>query len=103
MSTEIADSAATQASQVTQVSTGLEQVSQVVEQNSATAEESAAASEELSGQSSIMRDMVAAFRLRGDAAYSRTYPAYSSANSLPSAAQGRAESGIALRSSTDKY
>jgi methyl-accepting chemotaxis protein len=103
MSTEIADSAATQATQVTQVSTGLEQVSQVVQQNSATAEESAAASEELSGQSSIMRDMVAAFRLRGDSAPNRTYPAYSGSKHLPATAQGGAEKGIALQISTDKY
>jgi methyl-accepting chemotaxis protein len=103
MSTEIADSAATQATQVTQVSNGLEQVSQVVQQNSATAEESAAASEELSGQSTIMREMVAAFRLRGDFAQSRTYAAYSGANHLPATAQGRAERGIALQRPADKY
>jgi methyl-accepting chemotaxis protein len=103
MSTEIADSAATQAIQVTQVSNGLEQVSQVVQQNSATAEESAAASEELSGQSSLMREMVAAFRLRGDLAQNRTYLAHSSSNHLPATAQDRVERGIALQRPADKY
>jgi methyl-accepting chemotaxis protein len=64
MNAKIADSAESQAAQVAQANSGLEQVSQVVQQNSATAEESAAASEELSGQSNIMREMVATFRLR---------------------------------------
>jgi methyl-accepting chemotaxis protein len=100
MSTEIAGSAESQAIQVAQANTGLEQVSLVVQQNSATAEESAAASEELSGQSSIMRDMVATFRLRGNQTQSRTN---SGANRLPAAAPSRTERGMALYGSAEKY
>jgi methyl-accepting chemotaxis protein len=103
MSTEIADSAESQAAQVAQANTGLEQVSQVVQQNSATAEESAAASEELSGQSSLMREMVATFRLRGNSAQGRAQQTNSGANRLPAAAPIRTERGMALHNSADKY
>lgn len=47
-----------------QVAAGVDQISSVVQTNAATAEESAAASKELSGQSHILREMVAHFRLR---------------------------------------
>jgi methyl-accepting chemotaxis protein len=103
MSTEIADSAESQAAQVAQANTGLEQVSQVVQQNSATAEESAAASEELSGQSSIMREMVANFRLRGNQTHGRAQLTNSGSNRLPATGRDRAERGMALYGSTDKY
>jgi methyl-accepting chemotaxis protein len=42
----------------------LNQVSTVIQQNSATAEESAAASEEMSGQSNMLEDLVAQFKLK---------------------------------------
>jgi hypothetical protein len=103
MATEIADSAESQAVQVEQVNTGLGQVSQVVQQNSATAEESAAASEELSSQSSIMREMVAAFRLRDGQTRSRSYLANTEpkAKRLPAAAHD--EDGFAVYGPMGKY
>lgn len=48
---------------VMEVTASFDQISSVIQTNSATAEESAAASEELSGQSHIMKGLVASFRL----------------------------------------
>jgi methyl-accepting chemotaxis protein len=42
----------------------VEQVSAVVQTNAATAEENSATSEELSGQSRLLRELIAQFRLR---------------------------------------
>ncbi|WP_083439557.1 methyl-accepting chemotaxis protein [Acetobacterium bakii] len=53
-----------QASEIAEITQGIEQVSQVVQTNSATAEESAAASEELSGQALLLKEMVGAFNLK---------------------------------------
>ncbi len=53
-----------QATEIAQITQGIEQVSTVVQTNSATAEESAAASEELSGQAEMLKQMVGAFKLR---------------------------------------
>ena len=39
----------------------------MVQQNSATAEQSAAASEEMSGQSAMLEDLIAQFKLKGSA------------------------------------
>jgi methyl-accepting chemotaxis protein len=103
MNAEIAVSAENQAIQVAQANDGLGQVSHVVQQNSATAEESAAASEELSGQSSIMREMVATFRLRGNSAQGRSHSAQATSKRLPAAAPNRAERGMALHGSAEKY
>jgi len=61
---EIATSSEEQSSAVSQINIGLNQVTQVIQQNSATAEESAAASEEMSGQSAMLEDLVAQFKLR---------------------------------------
>jgi len=44
----------------------MDQVAQVVQQNSATAEQSAAASEEMSGQSDMLQELIARFRLKND-------------------------------------
>lgn len=60
----IASDSNDQASEIAQINQGIDQVSQVVQTNSATAEESAAASEELSGQSELLKNMVAAFKLK---------------------------------------
>ncbi len=62
---EIAMSSEEQSAGITQVNDGIGQVAQVVQQNSATAEESAAASEELNGQSTMLKELVAEFKLRG--------------------------------------
>ena len=53
-----------QASEIAQITQGIEQVSTVVQTNSATAEESAAASEELSGQAEMLKQMVDTFKIK---------------------------------------
>jgi methyl-accepting chemotaxis protein len=53
-----------QATEIAQITKGIEQVSTVVQTNSATAEESAAASEELSGQAEMLKQMVDAFKIK---------------------------------------
>ncbi len=60
----IAHASNDQASEIAQITQGIEQVSQVVQTNSATAEESAAASEELSSQAEMLKQMVDAFKLK---------------------------------------
>lgn len=52
-----------QAESIHQINTGIDQISAVVQTNTATAEQSAAASEELSGQSLLLTNMIAKFRL----------------------------------------
>ncbi len=59
----IAIASSDQASGAGQVNIGIDQISSVIQTNSATAEESAAASEELSGQSQMLKDLVATFTL----------------------------------------
>ena len=54
----------TETESIHQVTEGIDQISSVVQTNSATAEESAAASEELSGQSHLLKELVAQFILR---------------------------------------
>lgn len=52
-----------QASAIEQINAGIAQISEVVQQNSATAEESAASCEELNGQSQVLSDQVAMFKI----------------------------------------
>ncbi|MGN0554029.1 MAG: methyl-accepting chemotaxis protein [Oscillospiraceae bacterium] len=52
-----------QALAIEQINSGITQISEVVQQNSATAEESAASCEELNGQSQILSDQVAMFKI----------------------------------------
>ena len=61
---QIASSSEQQSAGIEQINSGIDQVAQVVQQNSATAEESAAASEEMSGQSAMLEDLVAQFKLK---------------------------------------
>jgi len=61
---EIAKASEEQSSGIAQINIGIDQVTQVVQQNSATAEESAAASEEMSGQSAILQELIAQFKLK---------------------------------------
>jgi len=61
---EIAKASEEQSLGIEQINIGIDQVAQVVQQNSATAEESAAASEEMSGQSDLLQQLLAQFRLR---------------------------------------
>ena len=61
--TEIAAASAEQTESIRQITTGVEQISQVIQTNSATAEETAASCEELSGQSRLLKDQVARFKI----------------------------------------
>jgi len=61
---EITHASEQQSRRVKQIKVGMDQVAQVVQQNSATAEESAAASEEMSGQSDMLEQLVAQFKLK---------------------------------------
>ena len=63
---QIALSSEEQSNGIAQINTGIDQVAQVIQQNSATAEETAAASEEMSGQSNMLEDLIAQFKLRED-------------------------------------
>ncbi len=60
----IADYTRQQAANAEEITSGIGEISTVVQSNVATAEASAAASEELSGQASMLREMVAKFRLK---------------------------------------
>ena len=59
----IASASAEQNESIRQITSGVEQISQVIQTNSATAEETAASCEELSGQSKLLKDQVARFRI----------------------------------------
>jgi methyl-accepting chemotaxis protein len=62
----IATSSEEQSQAISQINSGIEQLAQVVQQNSATAEESAATSEEMSGQSQMLREQIAQFKIKGN-------------------------------------
>ena len=59
----IADASAEQSDAILQINTGVDQISDVVAANTSTAIGSASASEELSGQSLILKNMIAKFKL----------------------------------------
>ncbi len=61
---QIASSSEEQSYGIAQINNGIDQVAQVVQQNSATAEQSAAASQELSGQSDMLKELIAQFKLK---------------------------------------
>jgi methyl-accepting chemotaxis protein len=61
---DIAKSSEEQSTDITHINTGIDQVAQVTEQNSAATEESAAAAEEMSGQSALLQELVAKFKLK---------------------------------------
>ena len=63
---DIAQASVSQAAAMQQINTGMDQVASVVQTNAATAQQAAAASEELSGQSGMLKELTANFRLRGD-------------------------------------
>ena len=60
---EIAVASQEQNESIKQINSGIEQISQVIQTNSATAEETAASCEELSGQSKLLKDQVARFKV----------------------------------------
>ena len=61
--TDIASASAEETDSIRQITSGIEQISQVIQTNSATAEETAASCEELSGQSKLLKDQVARFKI----------------------------------------
>ena len=71
---EIAGASEEQSLGIAQINTGIDQVAQVVQQNSATAEQSAATSEEMSGQSEMLQQLIARFRLKDSAGSHDTAP-----------------------------
>ena len=60
---EIARAVEEEAEAIAQITEGIDQISSVVQTNSATSEESAAASEELSSQATLMKELMAKFKL----------------------------------------
>lgn len=62
---EIAGASVEQANSAEQIKTNIDQISAVIQMNSATAEQSAASAEQLSGQSTILKEQIGAFRLKG--------------------------------------
>lgn len=60
---KISDASIEEAAEIKRVSEGVEQIAVVVQSNTATAEESAATSEELSGQSDMLRNLLAHFKI----------------------------------------
>ena len=76
---DIAKAVEEESESIAQVTEGIDQISAVVQTNSATSEESAAASEELSSQASLMKSLMAKFKLRtsgGEASYTAAQPSY---------------------------
>ena len=67
---QVAENIVSETEAIHQVTEGTDQISSVVQTNSATAEESAAASEELSGQSHLLKELVAKFVLRDQSDFS---------------------------------
>ena len=61
---QIAEASQEQNESIKQITAGIEQISQVTQTNSATAEETAASCEELSGQSRLLKEQVARFRVK---------------------------------------
>ncbi len=60
---KIADASQEQNLSIKQITAGIEQIAQVISTNSATAEETAASCQELSGQSRLLKDQVARFKV----------------------------------------
>ena len=80
---EIASASEQQSIGIAQINTGIDQVAQVVQQNSATAEESAAASEEMSGQSDMLQQLIAQFRLKESGETYRSLPSAQKQPAMP--------------------
>jgi len=77
MISEIANASEQQSLGISQINIGIDQVAQVIQHNSATAQESAAASEEMSGQSDVLQQLIAQFKLKeGNSTYRSLPSAY---------------------------
>jgi len=76
---DIAKAVEEESESIAQVTEGIDQISAVVQTNSATSEQSAAASEELSSQASLMKSLMAKFKLHnsgGEVSYTAVQPSY---------------------------
>jgi methyl-accepting chemotaxis protein len=89
----IAVSSNEQSISIGQIGEAIDQVSQVIQQNSATAEESAAASEEMSGQAAMLQQLIAQFKLKGQA----------SNGSKPASREASPATGTAMALGAGKY
>ena len=63
---EIASASEQQSMGIEEINIGIDQVAKVTQQNSATAQESAAASEEMSGQSEMLQQLIAQFKIKNE-------------------------------------
>jgi len=70
----IANSSEEQSQGIEHINTGIEQVAHVIQQNSATAQESAAASQEMSGQSDVLQQLIAQFKITENKEQYRSLP-----------------------------
>ena len=70
---EITKAAEEESEAIAQVTEGIDQISSVVQTNSATSEQSAAASEELSSQATLMKSLLARFKLKDSGAGAASY------------------------------
>ena len=82
---QITEASDMQAEALQQVTLGIDQISSVIQTNSATAQESAAASEELFSQSTLLKNLVNRFRLKGIAS---AMPVVASVSSSPAPSYG---------------
>ena len=99
---DIAKAVEEESESIAQVTEGIDQISAVVQTNSATSEQSAAASEELSSQATLMKTLMAKFKLRstGDVPHAAVQPSYTPDYS---SAEAPMEVGGAAASSFSKY
>ncbi len=101
---EITKAAEEESEAIAQVTEGIDQISSVVQTNSATSEESAAASEQLSSQASLMKELLARFKLRQDGFSPKPQPAYSAAASgYEESYEPAAQNGSSAASVFSKY
>ncbi|MCL2496654.1 MAG: methyl-accepting chemotaxis protein [Clostridiales bacterium] len=98
---EIAIASEQQSLGIEQINIGIDQVTQVVQQNSATAQESAAASEEMSGQSDMLQQLIAQFKLKDSVVIYQRLPA--SGQSAPNQLALPESSEYALAGRSDSY
>ena len=99
---EITKAVETEAESIAQVTEGIDQISSVVQTNSATSEESAAASEELSSQASLMKELMAKFKLRSDKGYG-TSSSHADAPADASTESYAADSASAHRAAANSF
>ena len=91
MMATVVEAVDSQTQAIMQVTEGIDQISAVVQTNSATSEESAAASEELSSQATLMKELLARFKLRQES-YSGGYQSQPSHGSSAGVGDDSAES-----------